>query len=218
MTAAAADNSKEKRKSAPDMVSNNFTRKAAARWFKDRRAAALFAENTILYLCDILEHSLNPFRRFSIIFLCQSGLEETGRTAAAGKSPVKRAMNRGLKMIEEIGSVVGGEHYLAAMLILIFSVKLGWLPSQGMGGIQYMIMPGLCIGFGYAAQQTRLMRSGMVDVLREDYITARRAWITEIRKDAEKEYALGDVEEEVLDNFISQLDREVDFENQKLYM
>lgn len=54
--------------------------------------------------------------------------------------------------------------------------------------------------------------------VREDYITARRAWITEIRKDAEKEYALGDVEEEVLDNFISQLDREVDFENQKLYM
>ncbi len=54
--------------------------------------------------------------------------------------------------------------------------------------------------------------------VREDYIAARRAWITEIRKDAEKEYALGDVEEEVLDNFISQLDREVDFENQKLYM
>ena len=54
--------------------------------------------------------------------------------------------------------------------------------------------------------------------IREDYITARRAWITEIRKDAEKEYSLGDVEEEVLENFIGQLDREVDFENQKLYM
>ena len=54
--------------------------------------------------------------------------------------------------------------------------------------------------------------------VREDYITARRAWITEIRKDAEKEFALGDVEEEVLESFISQLDREVDFENQKLYM
>lgn len=54
--------------------------------------------------------------------------------------------------------------------------------------------------------------------VREDYITARRAWITEIRKDAEKEFALGDVEEKVLESFISQLDREVDFENQKLYM
>ena len=54
--------------------------------------------------------------------------------------------------------------------------------------------------------------------VREDYIAARRTWIGEIRKDAEKEFTLGDVEEEVLDNFISQLDREVDFENQKLYM
>lgn len=49
--------------------------------------------------------------------------------------------------------------------------------------------------------------------IRQYYITARRAWIAEIRKDAEKEYRMGDVEPEVLDNFISQLDHEVDFEN-----
>lgn len=65
--------------------------------------------------------------------------------------------------------------WLGFMLILVFSVNLGVLPSQGIGGLKYMIMPGLCMGFGYAAQQTRLMRSGMVDVLREDYITATRA-------------------------------------------
>ena len=45
-----------------------------------------------------------------------------------------------------------------------------------------------------------------------DYITARRAWIAEIRKDAEKEYAMGDVEEEVFLSFIDRLDHEVDFE------
>ena len=50
-----------------------------------------------------------------------------------------------------------------------------------------------------------------------DYITARRAWIAEIRKDAEKEFQLGDVEESVLQNFISQLDKEIDFENITLY-
>ena len=49
-------------------------------------------------------------------------------------------------------------------------------------------------------------------------MTARRAWIAEIKKDARKEYALGDIEEEVFLNFNDQLDREVDFENQKLYM
>ena len=65
--------------------------------------------------------------------------------------------------------------WLGFMLILIFGVNLGWLPTQGMGGIRYMIMPGACISFGFAAYQTRLMRSGMVDVLREDYVTATRA-------------------------------------------
>lgn len=54
--------------------------------------------------------------------------------------------------------------------------------------------------------------------VRQDYVAARRAWISEIRKDAEKEFALGDVEQDVFDDFIQQLDREVDFENQKLYM
>ena len=48
--------------------------------------------------------------------------------------------------------------------------------------------------------------------IRRDYIDARRAWITEIRKDAEKEYQLGDVEDDVLQNFITQLDHEKDFE------
>lgn len=46
-----------------------------------------------------------------------------------------------------------------------------------------------------------------------DYIQARRAWIAEIRKDAEKEYAMGDVERDVFDNFISSLDHETDYEN-----
>ena len=54
--------------------------------------------------------------------------------------------------------------------------------------------------------------------IHSDYITARRKWISEIRKDAEKEFSLGDVERDVLNEFITQLEDEVDFENQKLYM
>ena len=49
--------------------------------------------------------------------------------------------------------------------------------------------------------------------IREDYVKARRAWIAEIRKDAEKEYAMGDVEQEVFDDFISKLDHEIDYED-----
>ena len=49
--------------------------------------------------------------------------------------------------------------------------------------------------------------------IREDYVRARRAWIAEIRKDADKEFAMGDVEQEVYDDFISKLDHEIDYED-----
>lgn len=52
-----------------------------------------------------------------------------------------------------------------------------------------------------------------IERIREDYVRARRAWIAEIRKDAEREYAMGDVEKHVLDDFIHNLDHEIDFEN-----
>lgn len=47
----------------------------------------------------------------------------------------------------------------------------------------------------------------------EDYIQARRAWIAEIRKDAQKEFELGDIDKAVLDDFMAQLDQETDWEN-----
>ncbi len=49
--------------------------------------------------------------------------------------------------------------------------------------------------------------------IHEDYIKARRSWIAEIKKDAEKEYEMGDVEEEVFRNFVDSLDHEMDYEN-----
>ena len=49
--------------------------------------------------------------------------------------------------------------------------------------------------------------------IKKDYIEARRAWIAEIRKDAEKEFEMGDVEREVFESFVNSLDHEVDFEN-----
>ncbi|MBR5086628.1 MAG: DUF4954 family protein [Muribaculaceae bacterium] len=57
-----------------------------------------------------------------------------------------------------------------------------------------------------------------VERVHADYVAARREWISLIRKDAEKEFSLGDVEQDVLDDFVTQLESEVDFENQKLYM
>lgn len=51
----------------------------------------------------------------------------------------------------------------------------------------------------------------------EDYITARRAWIAEIRKDAIKEFELGDIDESVLNEFLEVLDKEVEYERLMKY-
>ena len=49
--------------------------------------------------------------------------------------------------------------------------------------------------------------------VKQDYIEARRAWIAEIKKDAEKEFEMGDVDRGVFESFVNSLDHEVDFEN-----
>ena len=54
--------------------------------------------------------------------------------------------------------------------------------------------------------------------IKQDYIAARRAWIAEIRKDAQKEYELGDVDEKTLQDFLRDLDQEVEWENLKYDM
>lgn len=50
------------------------------------------------------------------------------------------------------------------------------------------------------------------EAIKKDYISARRKWIAEIRKDAEKEFHMGDVEAGVLEDFLHHLDHEIDFE------
>jgi peptide/nickel transport system permease protein len=65
--------------------------------------------------------------------------------------------------------------WIALMLVLLFSVKLGWLPPYGMGGIQYYILPCIANAFPGIATQARQTRSSMLEVIRSDYITTARA-------------------------------------------
>lgn len=64
--------------------------------------------------------------------------------------------------------------WLGIMLMLIFSVWLGWLPTSGKGGINYIIMPALTLGWYSVATVMRLTRSGMVDAMDNDYILLAR--------------------------------------------
>ena len=65
--------------------------------------------------------------------------------------------------------------WLALLLVLLFSVKLGWLPAMGIGGIQYYILPALAGCTGGIAGYARQTRSAMLDVIRSDYITTARS-------------------------------------------
>lgn len=65
--------------------------------------------------------------------------------------------------------------WLCLMLVLLFSVKLGWLPAYGIGGFEYYILP--CVGNSVSiiAINARQTRSAMLDVIRSDYVTTALA-------------------------------------------
>ena len=65
--------------------------------------------------------------------------------------------------------------WLGIMLILVFSVRLNWLPSSGRGDLEHLILPAITLGLFTTARITRLTRSGMLEVLGQDYIRTARA-------------------------------------------
>jgi ABC-type dipeptide/oligopeptide/nickel transport system permease component len=60
------------------------------------------------------------------------------------------------------------------LLILFFSVYLGWLPSSGSGTAAHVIMPAFALGWYFAAAHMRLTRSSMLDVLGSEYVKLAR--------------------------------------------
>jgi peptide/nickel transport system permease protein len=73
-----------------------------------------------------------------------------------------------------LGQAIPG-FWLGLMLIYFFSVRLGWLPTGGTGGLTHYVMPVIVLASFYAARIARLTRSSVLDILREDYILTARA-------------------------------------------
>lgn len=65
--------------------------------------------------------------------------------------------------------------WLGLILMLVFSVQLGWLPAVGRGGLSHLILPALTLAATPAALIARLTRSSMLDVVEEDYIRTAHA-------------------------------------------
>ena len=65
--------------------------------------------------------------------------------------------------------------WLGMLLMLLFSLNLGWLPSSGYEGVKWLILPSITLGFINCATIMRMTRSSMLEVLGTDYIRTARA-------------------------------------------
>ena len=84
-----------------------------------------------------------------------------------------------------VGALVGvsiPSFWFGLVLLLIFSLTLGWFPASGRGGplwtlegLQYIALPAFTLGIAAAASVARLTRSSMLDVLQQDYMTTAKA-------------------------------------------
>ncbi|MDI7247176.1 MAG: ABC transporter permease [Bacillota bacterium] len=65
--------------------------------------------------------------------------------------------------------------FFGLLMIVVFCVRLGWLPGTGYGGLRYLILPAITLGLRPAALIARITRSSMLEVVRQDYIRTARS-------------------------------------------
>ena len=80
-----------------------------------------------------------------------------------------------LSMLGAIAGVCVPAFWLGLMLILFFSVGLGWLPSTGRGGLRTLVLPAVTLSAYQMAVIARMTRSSMLEVIQQDYIRTARA-------------------------------------------
>lgn len=89
---------------------------------------------------------------------------------------VKRGtwIDHGVITLTLIGQAIPS-FWLGLMMILVLSVTLHWLPTSGSGSLQHLIMPAVSLAAFSTARTARLVRSGMLEVLSQDYVRTARA-------------------------------------------
>jgi len=65
--------------------------------------------------------------------------------------------------------------WLGPMLIILFAIKLDWLPVSGADSLRNLVLPAVTLGTALAAFLSRITRASMLDILREEYVTVSRA-------------------------------------------
>jgi peptide/nickel transport system permease protein len=91
-------------------------------------------------------------------------------SAVRPRSPVDRVVT-----VVALGGVSTADFWLGLMLILLFAVRLGWLPTSGYGGLQYVVLPALALAFRPLGRISQVVRSAMLDQFNQPYVTTARA-------------------------------------------
>src|SRR5262249_12779881 len=80
-----------------------------------------------------------------------------------------------LAMLTALFGVSMPTFWLGLILIFIFSLRLGWFPATGQGGLERLILPALTLGLDFSAVTPPLARSNLIEVLVSDYARTARA-------------------------------------------
>jgi len=80
-----------------------------------------------------------------------------------------------LSMLVALFGVSMPSFWFGLLLIYVFSLRLGWFPITGQGGLERLILPAVALGMDFAAITARLVRANLLEVLRQDYILSARA-------------------------------------------
>src|SRR5439155_8673318 len=86
----------------------------------------------------------------------------------------RSAIDRGARAASLAGICLPA-FWLGPLLILLFAIRLGWLPVSGRGGLAHLVLPALTLGLGMMGILVRLTRASMIAALGEDYVRTARA-------------------------------------------
>jgi len=93
-----------------------------------------------------------------------------GILAAARRGRVDRGI-----MILAFAGVSAPQFVVGLILLYVFAYVIGWFPLSGFGGLNHLILPALTLGIGGGGWYARVLRSNLVEVMRQDYIRTARA-------------------------------------------